>query len=241
MLRPVIDDSQIPPAPRKLLDAWYTVTRWLLVINVAVYVLDYVVIRRYYTIEAQGHPLIEPLPVLSFFGHFSFYFGIMKLQLWRFITYQFCHANLMHLVVNMMALLLAGPIVEERLGRLRFLGFYLLCGVAGPIAHIVLSHLHLMSTLHPLTPLVGASASIYGLLIAAAKIAPREMVMLAIPPIDIELRKLVWILLGLSLAAVILQGENAGGHAAHLGGAVMGWLLMRHATRDPRPKFEVIT
>jgi membrane associated rhomboid family serine protease len=240
MLRPAIDDSQIPPAPKKLIEPWQTVTRWLLVINVAVFVLDWIVIRTGAALSLNGRPVTQPMHLLEFYGHFSFYFGIMKLQLWRLLTYQFCHGSIEHIVLNMMALMLAGPIVEERLGRLRYLGFYLLCGAAGPVALIVLSQLN-VTHMNLFTPLVGASASIYGLLVAAARIAPREMVMLAIPPIDVELRKLVWVLIGLSVAAVLWQWQNAGGHAAHLGGAVMGWLLMRrvHADQD-LPKTAVI-
>jgi membrane associated rhomboid family serine protease len=80
------------------------------------------------------------------------------------------------------------------------------------------------------TPLVGASASIYGVMVAAAMIAPRAMVELLLPPIDVKLRTLVIFLVGLSLMAVALHWSNAGGHAAHLGGVLIGWLLMRHYT-----------
>jgi hypothetical protein len=67
------------------------------------------------------------------------------------------------------------------------------------------------------------------------------MVMLAFPPIDVEMRKLVMVLIGLSLAAVLFHWQNAGGHAGHLGGAVMGWILIRRAMKPSlEPKFSVM-
>lgn len=203
---------------------WRTVTRWLLILNIAIFVIDYFVIRQARTLVIDGSPLFVPQPLLAYFGHFSVYFVFQKFELWRFFTYQFVHANLEHIVVNMLGLLLAGPLVEERLGRVRYLVFYLLCGACGPIAHLVLSFLGL-TPVGLFTPLVGASASIYGVLVAAARIAPNEIVMLAFPPIDVRLKTLVWVLVGLSAVAVLWNFSNAGGHAAHLGGAVMGWYL----------------
>jgi membrane associated rhomboid family serine protease len=135
-------------------------------------------------------------------------------------------------VLNLFGLLLVGPILEERFGRGRFLLFYLVCGTAGPAAHIALSLLGVLR-MDVYTPLVGASASIYGVLVAAARIAPDELVMLAFPPIDLRLRTFALILIGVSLAAVALNWQNTGGHAAHLGGAVAGWWLSRNDRPGP--------
>jgi membrane associated rhomboid family serine protease len=171
------------------------------------------------------------------YGHFSFGLAIGKLELWRFISYQFCHANLTHILVNMMGLLLAGPIVEETLGKRKFLTFYLVCGAAGPVAHLIFGLLGILSV-QPFTPLIGASASIYGILLVAAMIAPDEEVMLAFPPIDVKLKWVALAMVGLSAAAVIWNWENAGGHAAHIGGAVMGYLMARRLLRPPATPVE---
>jgi membrane associated rhomboid family serine protease len=208
---------------------WHTVTRWLLVINVAVFVLDYFLIRRAPVLYVDGVPVVQ-LPLLAMYGHFSWFLSLSQGEWWRFLTYQFCHGNLLHILVNMMGLLLAGSIVEERLGRARFLLFYLLCGAAGPVAHLVFAAMGVMSV-NVFTPLVGASASIYGILVAAALVAPDEEVMLAIPPIDVKLKWVALAMVGLSLVAVLYHWENAGGHAAHIGGAAMGLLLARYVIR----------
>ena len=213
---------------------WRTVTRWLIVINVAIFILDWLVIRsgRALVIDIDGRPtqVTAVQPVLAYYGHFSVYFAIVQHQFWRFLTYQFCHAGLEHIVLNMFGLLMVGPLVEWRMGRWHYLAFYLVCGCAGPAMHILLSQLNL-AQLNYYTPLVGASASIYGVLVAAARIAPDEMVMLAIPPIDMKLKNFVLIMILLSVVAVAWQWQNAGGHAAHLGGAVAGWFLSRRFAR----------
>jgi membrane associated rhomboid family serine protease len=227
-----VDDGYVPRV-----NPWHTATRWLLVLNVAVFVLDWFVIRRGVplttsggefipTLDGDGHVVPTVFPLLASFGYFSFDRVFNLSEWWRFVGYQFCHASIEHIVVNMMGLLLAGPIVEERLGRVRYLMFYLLCGVAGPIAHLVFGLLGIMDV-NIFTPLVGASASIYGILLAAAMIAPDEEVMLLIPPIDLKLRTVAIVMIGLSAAAVIWNWQNAGGHAAHIGGAVMGWVLAK--------------
>ncbi|HEX8340201.1 MAG TPA: rhomboid family intramembrane serine protease [Tepidisphaeraceae bacterium] len=212
--------------------AWLTVTRWLVVVNVVIFLLDWFVINRQVAYVRDGEQLSPAQPLLAFYGSFSYVAVLGEWQFWRLLTYQFCHANVEHIVVNLLGLLLAGPIVEEHLGRLRFLLFYLACGIAGPIAHLVLTGIGVMQY-GTYTPLVGASASIYGLLVAAAMIAPAEMIELLFPPIDVKLRTLALLLVGLSFAAVVWHWTNAGGHAAHLGGAVAGYLMMRRLRHAP--------
>ena len=225
---------------------WRTVTRWLIVLCVAVYLVDLLLTQTgHYRVLSthtgqhivqrtpEGRPTLIGEPVLTHYGEFSVDLAIAGGQVWRFVTYQFCHANFDHIFLNMLGLLLVGPLVEARMGRWQFLVFYLVCGTAGPAAHIGLSLLGVLQ-MSTVTPLVGASASIYGVLVAAARIAPDEVVMLAFPPIDLKLRTFALLLIGLSLAAVTWRWNNAGGHAAHLGGAVAGWWLSRQFTKRPR-------
>jgi membrane associated rhomboid family serine protease len=60
--------------------------------------------------------------------------GLRGFEFWRFISFQFLHANLSHLLFNMIGLYFFGSIVEQYLGSKRYLAFYLLCGVAGAAA-----------------------------------------------------------------------------------------------------------
>jgi membrane associated rhomboid family serine protease len=76
-------------------------------------------------------------------------------------------------------------------------------------------------------PLVGASAGVYAVLIAAAQIAP-DATVLVYGIIPVKLRAMAWVLLAVAIYTVFTAGNNAGGEAAHLGGAVLGWLLIRN-------------
>jgi len=81
------------------------------------------------------------------------------------ITYQFLHADFMHILGNMIFLWVFGDDIEEALGRVRFLAFYLSCGIIGALAFIA-------TDLHSQIPLIGASGSISGVVIAYLMLRP---------------------------------------------------------------------
>ena len=205
----------------------WTVTTWLIAINVAVFVLN----STFYQIISRGGQVVAKIPLIEAWGHFSVDTAIFQFQLWRFITFQFLHADLFHLLFNMIGLYFFGPMIESYLGSRRFLVFYLLCGMAGPFGYMLLWAWSNATTMQLIqdaaVPLVGASAGIFGILIAAAQIAP-DATVLVYGFFPVRLRVLAWVLLAVALYTVLTSGNNAGGEAAHLGGAVMGWLLIRN-------------
>jgi membrane associated rhomboid family serine protease len=99
--------------------------------------------------------------------------------------------------------------------------------VAGALFYTLLSHAHIPS-LEPAASMVGASAGVFGVLIGGAILAPNVMVMLLFPPIPMQLKYLAWGMVALAAYTVLFNGQNAGGQAAHLGGAGWGYLLIRH-------------
>jgi membrane associated rhomboid family serine protease len=189
-------------------DAW-TVTTWLIAVNVAVFVLDLML----------SHLLRE-------WGFFSLFTAVYNYQVWRFITFQFLHENITHIFFNMLALYFFGPLVESYLGARRYLAFYLICGIGGALGYILLNSIGLLRD-GPETALIGASAGIFGVLIGAAKIAPDARVMLMFPPVPMKLKTMAWVFIGIAVYTVFSNGYNAGGEAAHLGGAVVGFILIR--------------
>lgn len=201
----------------------WSVTTWLIALNVAVFVIDGILAQSGLGYRV-GLSMWGPLEV---WGYFSADQAIFHLQLWRFITFQFLHASIGHLFMNMLALYFFGPMVESYLRSRRYLIFYLLCGMAGGVAYLLMWQVHLLITAS-WVPLVGASAGIFGVLIAAARVAPDTTVMLLFPPIPMRLKVMVWIFIGLAAYTVLTQGHNAGGEAAHLGGAAAGFLLMQY-------------
>lgn len=183
--------------------------------------------------DVIGQERFTRQPVLHALGHFSTGKAFGELQIWRFLTFQFLHANTTHLLFNMVGLWFVGEMVERRLGRRRYLAFYLLCGAAGAVMYLILNLLgytgaRLPAVLvnDPYTPLVGASAGVFGVLMAAATLYPREivLVMLLIP---MRLATAVYLFILLAALNLLFRGNNAGGDAAHLGGAIAGALLIR--------------
>lgn len=187
-------------------------------------------------------------PLLDGLGHFSTGKAFLELQVWRFLTFQFLHVDGVHLLFNMLGLWFVGGVVEEFLGRRRYLAFYLACGIFGAIAYLLLNLLgYIVLTNFPglraevpallfddiFTPLVGASAGVFGVLLAAAFIEPKTMVQVLFV-IPMRMRTAVYIFVTLAALNLILGGRNAGGDAAHIGGAAAGALLIRrtHLLRD---------
>lgn len=215
-----------------------SVVVWLIGLNLFIFGLDGLLLSNGIGVQQtingvpltiQGRPVISPL--LQYLGHFSVDLAIFKGHIWRFITFQFLHANLAHLGFNMISLYFFGPMVEKYWGAYRFLAFYLLCGAAGALAYLGLWGAGMVESTAG-QPLVGASAGIFGVLIAGAILAPDARVMLLIPPIPMRLRTLALIAVGIGVYTVVWHGDepgsNAGGQAAHLGGAALGYVLMQH-------------
>lgn len=236
------DEYRFEPLPRASSAPAVSVTAWLIGINVAVYLLDQLFWKLGIVgiIHDQSGPLQYGAPIRTL-GFFSFHLAIVQLELWRFITFQFLHANFTHLLFNMFGLFFFGPLIESYLGRSRFLAFYLLCGIGGPVAYVLLWMTNFLNSAD--APLVGASAGIFGILIAASQIAPEATVLLY-GIIPMKLRTLAWLLLGISVFTVLRYGEaglkNSGGEAAHLGGAAVGYILIHNAQHLRKPKLDFL-
>lgn len=199
----------------------WSITKWLIVINVAVFVIDMLFLQ---TVAIGPYSKIE-MGVLKYYGHFSIDTAIQNYEVWRFLTFQFLHGDLFHLGFNMYALYIFGNLVERYLGSGRYLWFYLLSGIAGPLAYMGIVWLELLE-LRTWVPMVGASAGVFGVLIATARLAPEGKVQLIIPPMPMKLKHFALLLVGIAVFVVLTRGNNAGGEAAHLGGALVGFLLI---------------
>src|SRR5205814_10419024 len=110
--------------------------------------------------------------------------GILRVQVLRLITFQFLHAGPIHLIFNMLWFYLLGPLVEWRMGKRRFLIFYLICGVAGGAAFLIQWWVR-ERLMNADTLLVGASAGIFGIMAAAVVLAPGMTFRLWFPPVSL--------------------------------------------------------
>jgi hypothetical protein len=119
--------------------------------------------------------------------------------------------------------------MERWWGSQKFLIFYLLCGAGGAFFYMLLAFWGVLPGADLQTPLVGASAGIYGIFIGVAVIAPNLRVSLLFPPVELTMRNLAMVLLAISVGSIIFKlGGNEGGEAGHLGGAIVGFLIMRY-------------
>jgi membrane associated rhomboid family serine protease len=183
---------------------------------------------------------VLPMPLLRYVGHFSTMRGFLGLEVWRFVGFQFLHGGFAHILFNMVGLYFFGPLVERRLGSKRYLAFYLLCGIFGAVVFLLLnlggyalqwatgSDITIPGLIFdsPFTPLIGASAGVFGVLMAGAYIAPNAVVLLFFI-LPMRLATLAYALVAIALFTVILGGNNAGGEAGHLGGAIAGFYFIR--------------
>jgi hypothetical protein len=136
--------------------------------------------------------------------------------------------------------------VEQHLGGKKYLAFYLTCGIFGGLVYLVLNaagNILIARGLPPIpgllfndirTPLVGASAGVFGIIMACAYIAPNTMMQLLFPPVSLRLKTLAYVYVGLAIASLLFGAKNAGGEAAHIGGAAAGAYFIRnsHLLRD---------
>jgi membrane associated rhomboid family serine protease len=135
----------------------------------------------------------------------------------------FLHGGLLHLGGNLLFLWVFGPNVEDVLGRVRFLGFYVASGVAAAVAQTLLS----VAAGDPLVPMVGASGAIAGVMGAYVVFFPRARVLTAVP-IFVVVR-----FVHLPAAFFAFVGGSGSGVAffAHVGGFVFGWLVTKVLVR----------
>jgi membrane associated rhomboid family serine protease len=161
------------------------------------------------------------------------------------LTSMFLHGGLAHLAGNMLFLWIFGNNVEDALGRIRFLGFYLAAGVAAAAAQTVATAVQ-ASTLPRASaamalsvPMVGASGAIAGVLAAYLMLFPRARVQtLVIIVIFVKLMYLpAWVFIGLwflgQLAAVLLGAASGVAVFAHIGGFLAGLALVAALGRRP--------
>lgn len=212
------------------------VVHWLILLNVVIFFLGF-----FFQVEVP-RDIYPPgrLDLVQLYGAYSEYMCFHEGELWRLFTYQFLHANLGHILFNMIALWFFGPVVEERFGHLRFLLYYLFCGVAAALFSSLLGYMGFFDPEWRFIPMVGASGSIYGIMAACAVLFPHARVQLLFPPVNLSVRQFALVVLGIACAVVIFQWNNAGGEAGHLGGMLAGFILtllilLKEKLSSPRP------
>ena len=187
-------------------DGRLSVLKVLVAANVVIFLLESL-------LTPMGHIRVDAIFGLSMRG-------ILHGMVWQFVTHQFLHGSLFHLLVNMLGLWFAGRILENLLGGRRFLLFYLACGVCGGIFQLALS---------PGPILIGASGAVCGVIAAFSSLYP-EMPITAllffVLPIRMRAKWLGRIIVIISVILIVTRLMGDVGNAAHLGGALAGYAIV---------------
>jgi membrane associated rhomboid family serine protease len=136
------------------------------------------------------------------------------------LTYQFFHADIAHLLGNMVFLWVFGDDVERALGRWRYLAFYLLCGIVGGLVFIA-------NDLHSRIELIGASGAIAGLVVAYVMLRPcaKITVLLGIIPLRISAYWVVGLFVLTQLWNLGASSKSEVAYWCHFGGMLAGGVL----------------
>jgi membrane associated rhomboid family serine protease len=176
-----------------------------------------VVVKDPVTERTVGRINLEPTP------------GSVYLTL---LTSMFMHGGLMHLFGNMLFLWIFGDNLEDRLGRVRYLVFYLVCGIIASLAHVFTTYAF---GSNPYVPSLGASGAISGVLGGYVLLFPRNRVKVILfrfltdVPAYVALG--IWFLFQFVSGIGLLGGDTQEGggvaYAAHIGGFIAGLVLIK--------------
>ena len=198
------------------------VMKALIVANIAVYILGNLLL---YSIAIDGMPgqvflmkyfALQPVGGLVAYGGVEFNF-----YPWQLITYQFMHGGFMHLFFNMFGIWMFSSELEQSWGSVKFLTYYLLAGVGAGVLHMFMS-----MSMGSIAPTIGASGSLYGIIIGFAMLNPDRKIMMF--PIFIPIPARIFGI-GMMVLSLLMGFSNSGNiaHFAHLGGALTGLLLVK--------------
>lgn len=181
------------------------------------------------------------LKVLSFFTGLDEVFGFVYKQFsippigidfikrpWTLITYSFAHSlsGIFHILFNMLVLYWFGKLISEYLGSPKVVNLYILGALAGGLLYLLFYNAVpvFAERASQVSGMVGASAAVYAIMVAAAVLLPDYTFhLIFIGPVKIK-----WIVaFYIFLSFLGSTGTNAGGNIAHLGGAFIGWVYIR--------------
>lgn len=150
--------------------------------------------------------------ITPFWIYFAFFPALALSMPWMFITSIFLHADISHLMLNMLALFFFGITLESIIGRRRFLILFLVSGIVGNIGYM-------LTASNPMIPAIGASGAIYGIVGTVAVLMPFRLVYIyGILPIPMVVAAALWAFI--DLTGLFMPTGIA--HGAHLAGMAVG-------------------
>ena len=163
---------------------------------------------------------------------------------WQPFTHMFMHGGFWHLFFNMYTLFIFGSVLERVWGTKKFLLFYFVTGFGAAAIHTGVEWIQMQTwmtqaaegsmaaqaSIHALkmTPTVGASGAIYGVLMGYAMLYPDSILTLIFPPISLKAKWFVLIFAAIELLTGVTGTGGSIAHFAHLGGLIFGFILIMY-------------
>lgn len=186
-----------------------------------------------------GSPLIE-------YGS-MYHFSSENFYPFQIVTHMFLHADMTHLLMNMLPIVFFGPMLEQTLGEKRFITLYMVSGIGAGLFFSLVQHLELSYHLQSASPqqiqwvydnlpgMVGASGAVFGILMMAALLFPNTRIMLLLPPIPMKLKYFVMIYGAIELFSGFRNNPKDNvAHFAHIGGMLFAFILLQIWRRQAR-------
>jgi membrane associated rhomboid family serine protease len=212
------------------------VVKNLLIINIIFFIATY-------ALGAIGFDMVRWLS--AFYPNSPFF------RMWQIISYMFMHGSLWHILSNMIGLIMIGPLLEYTLGSKRFLMYYFITGIGALALQFAVqafevhqitgsfmidinnyqvnsvADLRKLQDIY-LTPILGASGAIFGLLVAVYLLYPDVEVYIYFIPIPVKMKYLVPVYVLFELYSGFSQSPgDSVAHFAHLGGALIGFIVIK--------------
>jgi len=192
----------------------------LIIVNIVVFVGVHLIGLLLYLFDIQNGANL----IVSYLALPADFNGIIT-QPWAIITYMFLHQELMHILFNMLVLYMGGRIFIQFLNEKKLVVTYLLGGLAGGLIYILAFNLFpAFKAVLPFSIALGASASVMAVLVAAATYVPNFVVRLMFLG-DVKLKYIAMVYVAIDLISI--PQNNAGGHIAHIGGAIFGFFYIQ--------------
>jgi membrane associated rhomboid family serine protease len=187
----------------------------LIILNVAIFFVQIM-----FSFVGTGEQVTPLSDVLVYYLGLRPVFVIEKYYIWQLLTYMFLHGGFLHLFLNMYALLIFGVPVEQAWGSRRFLIYYLITGIGAGITILIINTV--LGGINYITPTIGASGAVFGLLLAFGMLFPdAEILIFFVLPMKAKF--LVFLYGGIELYSLISSsGQSPISHAGHLGGILFG-------------------
>lgn len=193
--------------------------KWLVITNAAVYLLLELLKAVLPTLGGELTLVLALVPAYVMHG-----------WIFQLVTYSFVHAGVLHILFNMLGLWMFGAQLESDWGYKRFLEFYFFCVIGAALTTIAISYTGVGGVV-PLTPTVGASGGVLGILMAFGMLYGNQEIMLFPIPISIRAKYFVAGVAFITLVeAISASGAGRGSNVAyiaHLGGLLFGFLYVK--------------